>query len=60
MTFVTDVREFQVLLYACSSTQEWELLIESIPNEWIPMAYARPLELTAGAITKQREKRLTN
>ena len=52
MTFVTDVREFQVLSDACSSTQEWELLIESIliPNEWIPMAYARLLELTAGAI----------
>ena len=24
MAFVTDVREFQALLDACSSTQEWE------------------------------------
>ena len=52
MAFVTDVRDFQVFLDACSSTQDWELLIESvlIPNEWIPMAHARLLELTAGAI----------
>ena len=53
MGFVTDVCEFQALLDACSSTREWELLIESIliPEEWIPMAHARLSELTAGGIT---------
>ena len=36
MAFVTDVRrEFQALLDACSSIQEWEFLTESvlIPQE---------------------------
>ena len=53
MGFVTDVCEFQALLDACSSTREWELLIESIliPEEWIPMAHARLSELTGGGIT---------
>ena len=42
MAFVTDVREFQALLDACSSTQEWETLTESIqiPEAILPMAYA--------------------
>ena len=48
MAFVTDVREFQALLDACSSTQEWETLTESIqiPEAIFPMAYARLTELT--------------
>ena len=47
MAFITNVREFQALLDACSSTHDWELLLESIliPDEWIPMAYARLSEL---------------
>ena len=53
MAFVTDVREFQALLDAFSSTREWEMLTESflIPDEWIPIAYAQLSELTARAIT---------
>ena len=49
MAFVTNVREFQALLDGCSSTHDWELLLESIliHDEWIPMAYARLSELTA-------------
>ena len=52
MAFVTNVREFQALLDGCSSTHDWELLLESIliPDEWIPMAYARLSELTAQEI----------
>ena len=48
MAFVTDVREFQPLLDACSSTQEWQMLMDSvlIPDEWMAMAYARLTELT--------------
>ena len=35
MAFVTDAHGLQALLDACSSTQEWELLLDSIlvPNE---------------------------
>ena len=52
MAFVTNVREFQALLDSCSSTHDWELLLESIliADEWIPMAYARLSELTAQEI----------
>ena len=52
MAFITNVREFQALLDGCSSTHDWELLLESIliPDEWIPMAYARLSELTAQEI----------
>ena len=52
MAFVTNVDEFQALLNGCSPTHDWELLLESIliPDEWIPMAYARLLELTAQEI----------
>ena len=52
MAFVTKVDEFQALLNGCSSTHDWELLLESIliPDEWIPMAYARLSELTAQEI----------
>ena len=52
MAFITNVREFQALLDGCSSTHDLELLLESIliPDEWIPMAYARLSELTAQEI----------
>ncbi|CAH3138188.1 unnamed protein product [Porites lobata] len=52
MAFITNVREFQALLDGCSSTHDWELLLESIliPDEWIPMAYARLSELAAQEI----------
>ena len=30
MVFITNVDELQALLNACSSTQEWELLLDSI------------------------------
>ena len=52
MAFITNVREFQALLDGCSSTHDWKLLLESIliPDEWIPMAYARLSELTAQEI----------
>ena len=52
MAFITNVREFEALLDGCSSTHDWELLLESIliPDEWIPMAYARLSELTAQEI----------
>ena len=48
MAFVTDVREFQALLDACSSAQEWQMLMDYvlIPDEWMTMAYARLTELT--------------
>ena len=48
MAFVTDVREFQAVLDACSSTQEWQMIMDSvlIPDEWMTMAYARLTELT--------------
>ena len=48
MAFVTDVHEFQALLDACSSTQEWQMLMDSvlIPDEWMAMAYERLTELT--------------
>ena len=49
MAFITNVDQLQALLDGCSSTHDWELLLESIliPDEWIPMAYARLSELTA-------------
>ena len=52
MTFITNVREFQALLDGCSSTHDWELLLESIliRDEWNPMAYARLSELIAQEI----------
>ena len=52
MAFITNVDELQALLDACSSTHDWELLLESIliRDEWIPMAYARLSELTAQEI----------
>ncbi|CAH3027123.1 unnamed protein product [Porites evermanni] len=52
MAFITNIREFQALLDGCSSTHDWELLLESIliRDEWIPMAYARLSELTAQEI----------
>ena len=52
MAFITNVPEFQALLDGCSSTHDWELLLESIliRDEWIPMAYARLSELTAQEI----------
>ena len=48
IAFVTDVHEFQALLDACSSTQEWQMLMDSvlIPDEWMAMAYERLTELT--------------
>ena len=48
VSFITNVDELQALLDGCSSTHELELLLESIliPDEWIPMAYARLSELT--------------
>ena len=48
MAFVTDVHEFQAFLDACSSTQEWQMLMDSvlIPDEWMAMAYERLTELT--------------
>ena len=52
MAFITNVDELQALLDACSLTQELEVLIQSIliPDEWIPMVYARLSELTAQEI----------
>ena len=52
MAFITNVDELQALLDGCSSTHDLELLLESIliPDEWIPMAYARLSELTAQEI----------
>ena len=52
MAFITNADELQALLDACSSTQELELLIQSIliPEEWIPMAHARLSEVTAQEI----------
>ena len=52
MAFITNVDELQALLDGCSSTRDLELLLESIliPDEWIPMVYARLLELTAQEI----------
>ena len=52
MAFITNVREFQALLDGCSSTHDWELLLESIliRDEWNPMAYARLSELIAQEI----------
>ena len=52
MAFITNVDELQALLDGCSSTHDWELLVESIviPDEWIPTAYARLSELTAQEI----------
>ena len=52
MAFITNVDELQALLDGCSSTHDWELLVESIviPDEWIPMACARLSELTAQEI----------
>ena len=52
MAFVTNVDEFQALLDGCFLTRDLELLLESIliPDEWIPMAYARLSELTAQEI----------
>ena len=52
MAFITNVDEPQALLDGCSSTHDWELLVESIviPDEWIPTAYARLSELTAQEI----------
>ena len=52
MAFITNVREFQALLDGCFSTHDLELLLESIliPDEWIPIAYARLSELTAQEI----------
>ena len=52
MAFITNVDEFQALLDGCSSTHDCELLTESvlIPDEWIPMVYARLSELTAQEI----------
>jgi len=52
MAFTTDVNELQALLYACSSTHDWQMLTESIliPEEWIPKAYAQLSELTAQEI----------
>ena len=52
MVFITNVDELQALLGACSSIQELELLIQSIllPEEWIPMAYARLTELSVQEI----------
>ena len=48
MAFVTDLREFQALLDASSSTQEWQIIMDSvlIPDEWMTMAYARLTEFT--------------
>ena len=43
MAFITNVDELQALLDTCSLTQELEFLIQSIliPDEWIPVVYAR-------------------
>ena len=48
MAFVANVGEFQALLDACSSAQEWQMLMDSvlIPDEWMAMAYVRLTELT--------------
>ena len=52
MAFITNVDELQALLDGCSSTHDLELFLESIliPDEWIPIAYARLSELTAQEI----------
>ena len=52
MALITNVDELQALLDTCCSTQELELLIQSIliPEEWIPMVYARLSEPTAREI----------
>ena len=48
MDFFTNVVDLEALLDACSSTQEWQMLMDSvlIPDEWMAMAYARLTELT--------------
>ena len=48
MAFAINVDEFQALLDVCSSTRDREMLTECIliPDEWIPMVYARLSELT--------------
>ena len=48
MAFFTNVVDLQALLDACSSTQEWQMLMDSvlIPDEWMAMAYLRLTELT--------------
>ncbi|KAL9984667.1 hypothetical protein ACROYT_G006989 [Oculina patagonica] len=49
MAFITDEAELQALLYTFTSTDEWEMLMETvlIPEDWIPMVHARLSELTA-------------
>ena len=62
MAFVTNVREFQALLDACSLTQGWEMLTYFVltPDQWIPMASARLSELTAQEITVSNFFRLSS
>ena len=52
MAFITNVDDFQAALNACVSVQDWEMLTESvlIPDEWMPMAYQRLVELTVDGI----------
>ena len=39
MAFVTDVREFQAFLDACSSTREWEIFYLSLKIGYINKAH---------------------
>ena len=52
IAFVTKTDELQALLNACSTTRDWEMLTESIliPDEWIPIVYARLSELRTQGI----------
>ena len=48
MAFVTDVREFQAALSDCLTVRDWVMLTEAveIPENFIPLAFARLIELT--------------
>ena len=48
MAFFTDVIDLQAALSACLTVRDWEMLMEAvlIPEEWMPMAFARLTELT--------------
>ena len=48
MAFFTDVIDLQAALSACLSIRDWEMLTETvqIPENFVPLAYARLTELT--------------
>ena len=61
MAFFTNVVDLQAALSACLTVRDWEMLTEAveIPENFMPLAFERLIELTVQELELSHKRRLT-